>query len=629
MCGIFGVLHPRRDLHREMSQMRELLGHRGPDGHGIESVAHGILGHRRLSIIDLSPAGAQPLWDVNRLACITYNGEIYNFRELREECRQAGLAFNSTSDTEVIINQYLLHGSDAFERLNGIFAFCLYDRRSGEFFLVRDPMGVKPLYYGESPDGLFFASELKALVLSGCFAPEIDQAALQAYLQLDVVPTPLSIIRGVRKLPNGHCMRADASGRIELRRFSSLDVAPHAQRKDIADDVATFDRLIHTVVERQMVADVPVGVFLSGGIDSSIIAQVATEVAASRIATFSIGFEDPSFDESRYFSAVAKLIGSDHHCEILTPGAVLDLLPMMPTLACEPLADGSILPTYLLSRFTRRHVTVALSGDGADELFAGYPTYQAARWAAPLAHLPRGLNRSLLRLAHATLPVNYDNLSRDFKVKKFLAGLHPDPILRNERWLGSFLPEELPSLLQHYDPSLQRQLEALLHEPSNNSATHSWLEALLRTDQRFYLQDGVLAKVDRASMATSLEVRVPFLDRDVVEFARGLPSDRKLRGGNFKYLLKRYAKGRLPDAVLKRFKKGFGVPLGKWFRSELKGLLHDTLAPQKIAAQGFFHPPAVSRLLEQHWRGYRDHRKQLFNLLTFMLWHEQLSKARR
>jgi asparagine synthase (glutamine-hydrolysing) len=626
MCGIFGVLHPRGDVASEVGAMRDLLRHRGPDGEGIECLAHGVLGHVRLSVIDLSPAAAQPLWDIQRRACITYNGEIYNFRELRQECRRAGLEFASASDTEVIVNQYLLHGVGAFERLNGIFAFCLYDARSGECFLVRDRMGVKPLYYGESPRGLCFGSELKALVGSGCFAPEVDPAALQAYLQLDFVPAPLSMIRGVRKLPGGDYLRVDAAGRVAQLRYAPPPPTPSREPAgSFADDLAAFDRLIHTAVERQLVADVPVGVFLSGGIDSSIVARVASEVAPSRIATFSIGFDDPSFDESRYFSAVAKAIGSDHHCEVVDPRAMLDILPAMVQVACEPLADGSILPTYLLARFARRHVTVALSGDGADELFAGYPTHRVAPWAAPLSHLPAAVRSGLLRLAHATLPVSYDNFSFDFRVKKFLAGLDPDPILRNERWLGSFQAEELPHVLQSYDRSLQRALEACLHEPAA-ALNGQRLEALLRTDQRFYLQDGVLVKVDRASMASALEVRVPFLDDEVVRFAQGLPIDRKVSGASTKHLLRRYGSGRLPEPVLARAKKGFGAPLGKWFRGELRGLLSETLDPRKIEAQGFFRPAFVSRLLDEHWSGRRDHRKALFNLLTFTLWYDSVSQ---
>ena len=627
MCGIFGVLHPHGDVDHELLAMRDLLRHRGPDGEGIDYVGDGRFGHVRLSVIDLSAAAAQPLWDAQRLTCITYNGEIYNFRELREECRRAGLEFKSSSDTEVIVNQYLLHGTDAFDRLNGIFAFCLYDARRGEFFLVRDPMGVKPLYWAQTPRGLCFASELKALLLSGCCALAVDQAALQAYLQLDLVPAPLSMVRGVQKLPGGCYLRVEPSGGTQLSRYTTLDVEADEPHGSLDDDIATFDRLIHRVVARQMVADVPVGVFLSGGIDSSIVAQVASELVPSRISTFSIAFDDPSFDESRYFATVAAAIGSQHHCETLTAAAMLDILPAIPHVACEPLADGSILPTYLLARFTRQHVTVALSGDGADELFAGYPTYRAARWGSGLSRLSRPVRAGLLRLAHAALPVNYDNFSLDFRVKKFLSGLHPDLILRNARWLGTFLPEELPDLLQTYDPSLQCELEALLREPSKH-LDGRWLEALLRTDQRFYLQDGVLVKVDRASMASALEVRVPYLDNELVRFARHLPADRKLRGAGFKHLLKRYARGRLPDAVLARGKKGFGVPLGKWFRFELKDLLHDALDARKIEAQGLFRPQFVARLLAEHWSGHRDHRKQLFNLLTFVLWYDHVSASK-
>jgi asparagine synthase (glutamine-hydrolysing) len=301
---------------------------------------------------------------------------------------------------------------------------------------------------------------------------------------------------------------------------------------------------------------------------------------------------------------------------------MLELVPRIPKVACEPLADGSIFPTYLLSRFARRHVTVALSGDGADELFAGYPTYRAAAWAGPASHLPTSWRRGAAATAHALLPVSRRNFSLDFKVKKFLDGLHPDPILRNIRWLGSFLPEQLPGLLEDFEPTHQEELEAMLHEPARGLS--NGLEQLLRTDQRFYLQDGVLVKVDRASMAHALEVRVPFLDPDIVAFAHQLPADRKLAGRRFKLLLKQFARHRLPEAVWRRPKKGFGTPLAHWFRHELKELLGDCLAPTRMHTGGLFRPDAVARLLEQHWAGSHDHRKPLFNLLTFTLWQDHM-----
>lgn len=625
MCGIYGVLRPdAAEAAGRLPTMREFLRHRGPDAEGVETLPDAWLGHLRLSIIDLSPAGAQPMWDVERRACISYNGEIYNYRELREECRGAGMSFRSASDTEVILNQYLLHGERAFDRLNGIFAFCLHDVRSGDSYLVRDPMGVKPLYYAETPAGIYFASELKALARTGVVPPEIDGAALQAYLQLDFVPAPMSILKGVRKLREGHLIKVGRAGPLTPRRYTTLPRDAPIRTVPLEQDVAEFDRLIRRAVERQLVSDVPLGVFLSGGIDSSIVAKVATEVSGRKISTFSIGFEDRSFDESRWFEEVAREIGTEHHMEILDPRALLDLVPLVSNVACEPLADGSIFPTYLLCRFARRNVTVALSGDGADELFGGYPTYLAARMARLARRIPRPITGSLARLAHAALPVNHDNFSFDFRLKKLLEGLHPDAILRNARWLGSFYPEDLPSLLTRYEPGHQVRLERMLHEPPDEAGDVSELERLLRMDQRFYLNDGVLVKVDRASMASSLEVRVPFLDPEMVAFARTLPPERKIRGRDFKHILKLWGRGRVPRSVLVRPKKGFGTPLGKWFRAELRDLVRDVLSPSRIAAQGFFRPDYVGRLLCEHQEGRKDNRKLIFNLLAFSLWYDTL-----
>ena len=625
MCGIYGVLRPSRDYSPELADMGEILRHRGPDGEGLEQLPRSVLGHRRLSIIDLTSAGAQPMWDADRRACITSNNEIYNYRELRRECLDAGMTFRSTSDTEVILNQFLLHGEEAFGRFNGIFALCLFDATTGDHWLARDPMGVKPLYYAERGDEIFFASELKALARTGVVPGSVDHGALQAYLQLDFVPAPLSILAGVRKLREGNLLHVPARGPARLRRFSTLPESVATSPRGYEEDVREYGRLVGQAVRRQLVADVPVGVFLSGGIDSSTIASVATEVTGAPVETFSIGFEDPSFDESAYFRDVAASIGSSHHTETLSPRALLDFLPSLPHVACEPLADGSIFPTYLLCRFARGSVKVILSGDGADELFGGYPTYQAAAFSGLLGRMPPAVGRALAGAAHAILPVSYDNLSFDFKVKKTLAGLHPDPVLRNARWLGSFPPEELPSILQAFDPGMQSDLEAMLHEPSDAADGAGPLERLLRMDQRFYLQDGVLVKVDRASMASALEVRVPFLDSDMVAFARSLPADRKIGGGRFKRIMKAWARGRLPEAVLRRPKKGFGTPLGKWFRSELRDLVGDLLDPGRMERQGFFRGAAVRRIVEDHWSGRRDNRKLIFNLLAFAMWHDTLA----
>lgn len=620
MCGIHGILAPCGDLSRAIEAMGARLAHRGPDGAGVERLPGALLGHTRLRIIDLSDAASQPLWDARRNVCIVFNGEIYNYREIRDECLRAGLELRSESDTEAIVSLYLLAGERAFARLDGIFAFCLFDSRSGDAYLVRDPMGVKPLYWADRPQGLVFASELGALLGSSLVPPEVDPAALQAYLQLDFVPGPWSIVRGVAKLREGHVLHAEASGRRTIRRYAPPPPPVSEGRGDFAGDLAELDRLVHRTVERQLVADVPVGVFLSGGLDSSIVARTAVEVSASRVSTFSIGFEDPSFDESRWAARVASSIGSDHHSEILGARALLDLVPSVANVVSEPVADGSIFPTLLLSRFARRHVTVALSGDGADELFAGYPTYRAAGLARGLSRLPRVVRRGLAGTADAVLPVNFDDLSFDYRLRKLLSGLDPDPILRNARWLGTFQPEELPFLLNAHDERHQPELERLLHEPSAQLPRPKGLEALLRTDQRFYLQDQVLVKVDRASMSCALEVRVPFLAPEMVAFARALPADRKLRGARGKALLRAYAAGRLPPEIVERPKKGFGAPLGRWFRGELRELLEDALSPASLARHGLFEPAFVARLLREHAAGRRDHRKRLFNLLMFQLW---------
>lgn len=629
MCGIHGILAPHGDLSAAAEKMGVWLAHRGPDGARIERAPGALLGHTRLRIIDLSDAASQPLWDAGGTACIVFNGEIYNYQEIRSECRRAGLELRSASDTEAIVGLYLIEGERAFARLDGIFAFCLLDARRHEAFLVRDPMGVKPLYWAERPEGLVFASELGALLRSGLVPPDVDPAGLQAYLQLDFVPGPVSIVRGVGKLREGHLLHLDASSRRSIRRYAPPSPPVADGLRTLEQDIAEFDRLIRRTVERQLVADVPVGVFLSGGLDSSIVARTAAEVSPARIATFSIGFEDPSFDESRWSSLVAASIGSDHHVDVLGPRAMLDLVPSVAEVLSEPLADGSIFPTLLLSRFTRQHVTVALSGDGADELYAGYPTYRAAELARWPSRLPRPARRALAAAADHVLPVGHGNFSLDFKLRKFLAGLDPDPVLQNARWLGTFEPEELPLLLRDHDGTLQPAFERLLHEPSAESPGAGGLEGLLRTDQRFYMQDQVLVKVDRASMSCALEVRVPYLAPEMVAFARALPPDRKLRGTRGKVLLRAYAAKRLPLEIVDRQKKGFGAPLGKWFRGELRELVEDVLSPASLERHGFFEPAFVSRLLREHATGRRDHRKRLLNLLMFQLWWNTFAGSRR
>jgi asparagine synthase (glutamine-hydrolysing) len=614
VCGIFGGVALTAPFLDDTATAIRSLAHRGPDGDGIADAGSAVLGHRRLCVIDLSHAADQPLWDAGRQVAITFNGEIYNFRELRDECRKAGLQFTSASDTEVIVNQYLLHGEKSFDRLNGMFAFCLYDTRSRVAYLVRDPFGIKPLYWAKTARGVFFSSELQPLLQVEDIGTKLNRTALQAFLQLDFVPTPYSIVAGVQKLDGGAFLRIEENGTIEQQRY-------FVRRPMTSDDpMRDFTAIIDHAVERHLIADVPTGVFLSGGIDSSIVAESAARVHGGTISAFSIAFDNASFDESKYFREVASSIGVNLHAKTLTGASMSALVPAIARLLGEPLADGSIYPTYLLSKFAREFVTVALSGDGADELFAGYPTYYAHKL---VRHLPAPLVQVMgasAGLAHRLLPVRFVNLSSEYKLKKFLDGLDPEPIARHMRWMGTFVPDDLPKLLVDYDGGAQRELAALVLEPAREA--NGWLDELLRTDQRFYLQDGVLVKVDRASMAHSLEVRVPFLDREMVAFADGLRANAKLRGRRSKALLRDYAATRFPRSIARRPKKGFGAPLGQWFRAELRPLLDDVFSRARIESRGIFKAAFVRALLEDHWSGRRDNRKQIFNLLSFTLWHD-------
>lgn len=593
------------------------LSHRGPDGSGVEASDGVVLGHRRLAILDLSSDGAQPMWDASRRYRISYNGEIYNWRELRAEATRRGSDFRSETDTEVILNLFALDGMRSFSRLKGMFAFCLHDSTSGTSYLVRDRAGIKPLYYRYTEDGMYFASELGAMLSSGAARFELDRRSIQAFLRLDYVPTPWSIISGVGKLDAGTILEC-SGGRVSFHRMEEcLEEAPSAGSYE-----QQFESLIEQVVARQLVADVPVGILLSGGIDSTIIAATAARLAG-RIQTFSIGFEQETFDERTYAREIAATIGSMHHEHVIPEDELIGSVEILPSICSEPIADGSILPTYALSRFVRRHVMVALSGDGADELFGGYPLYQiglAGRVSSSLPSALIGAARKALRL----WPVRFENLTPRYKASRFLRGLHDNALLRHHRWLGTFLEEELPALLLNHDPRSDRELDALLIDAVRG---RSGVDALMRSDARFYLQDQVLVKTDRASMASSLEVRVPFLDEKMVAFARALPMKEKVTAFRSKILLRKFVERRFSSRISQRPKKGFGAPLGAWFRGPLRELLHDTLSPAAVRRAGFFSPEIVAMLLSRHARGVEDHRKELFNLLSFMLWFEHWKKV--
>jgi asparagine synthase (glutamine-hydrolysing) len=621
MCGITGAVG-RDAVDREaLVRMTRVLRHRGPDDEGffLNGYDDGVgiaLGFRRLSIIDLD-TGNQPIANETGSVRLVFNGEIYNFAELREELESKGHVFSTMADTEVIVHLYEDVGLRCVERLNGMFAFALWDEERRQLLLARDRFGKKPLYYADLGHTLVFGSELKALREHPLCPHEVDTEALSQYLLLEYVPAPQSMVRGVRKLPGGHRLLW-RTGHCRVERWWDLSFTPGGVKTD-EEYVEEFRSHLRTAVRRRLVSDVPLGAFLSGGIDSSsVVAMMAEEIPASSVKTFTIGFGERSFDESDYGRLVATHFGTEHHEDVFTARKMLEVLPEAVEFLDEPFADASVLPTYLLSRFTRESVTVALGGDGSDELLAGYPTFAAER-AARLYCVPRVLHEGLLRPVAERLPVSTANFSFDFKLKRFLRGAGEPVEARHATWLGSFTEDEQARLLNVVPPDLfDRQRDIL-----NAAPTTSWLEQLVYLYVRTYLEDDILVKVDRASMAASLEVRAPFLDVDLVEFLGTVPARLKLRRFDTKHLLKRAMKDVLPPGIASRSKKGFGIPLAQLLKGELREQMEDELSPARIAQQGIFDGEEVQRLVAEHLEGRRDNRKQLWTLLVFQLWHRR------
>jgi asparagine synthase (glutamine-hydrolysing) len=632
MCGVTGVIDfsgppgGAADLRR----MTLALKHRGPDDEGLylspEPGAAVGLGHRRLSIIDLSPQGRQPLSNENGSIWVAFNGEIYNFQALRRELSHLGHGFRSHTDTEVIVHAYEEWGLDCLNRLEGMFAFALWDGLRQRLLAARDRMGEKPFYYWQQGPLLLFASEPKALLTHPRFDPALDACSLSRYLLFECVPAPYSIFAGMRKLPPGHYLLADAQGlRVESywRLADYLNGTRH--QETLEDNAADLRQRLDQAVQSRLVADVPVGVFLSGGLDSStVVALAAAHCGSEKVKTFAIGFQEPSFDESGYARLVARHFGTEHHEEIFSARRVIELLGQALEGLDEPLADASIIPTYLLSGFAAQYVKVALGGDGGDELFAGYPTFQAEKVASWATRLPGALWRQVLNPLIQALPVGLNNLSLDFRLKQFAKGLPYPPPRRGLLWLAACGWEEQRSLLH---PDLLYGFNGFnpYQEISDRLAGPSFTQPVdqaLYTYSQYYLPEDILVKVDRASMAHGLEVRAPFLQRELVEYVTGLPSSLKMKGLTGKYILRRAVGDLLPPAILKRPKKGFGIPLSRWFKKELKELLLETLSPRRLRETGLFHPPAVQRLIDEHLNGVRDNRKPLWALTAFEIWRQ-------
>ena len=628
MCGICGILHLDDTGSLDSQTLKEMcrvLTHRGPDDEGFYVETHFGMGMRRLSIIDLS-GGHQPIHNEGETVWVVSNGEIYNFPELRKDLERDGHAFYTKTDTEVIVHLYEEVGENCVDKLNGMFAFALWDTQRRKLMLVRDRIGIKPLYYAFLRNQMIFASELKGLLRHPKVIREVDVDALDKYLTYEYVPCPHTMIKNVKKLPPGHMMVCE-NGRTVVKQYYDLRFSPKRYYNDTTECIEALLDLLKKSVRRRLISDVPLGVFLSGGIDSSAITALASQIL-EEVKTFSIAFEDRSFDESEYAREVAHILQSDHYEQTLTPRELLNIVPKVPDIIDEPLGDASIIPTYLVSKFAREHVTVVLGGDGGDELFAGYPTYQAHRLARMYESIPPFVRWGIDKVI-TSLPVSDDNFSLDFKLKKFISGIGLSPEIRNYVWLGSFSSDAKQDLLaEPIRENLRSEWHREIEDYIKDNTFSGMFDMIQYLDMKLYLQEDILVKLDRASMANSLEARVPFLDHEVVEFVNALPWQMKLHNLTTKYILKKSVKEILPQKIIRRKKKGFGIPVAKWVKSELKELVLDLFAEEKIKKEGFFNYSYVHRLLEDHFQNKKDNRKLIWTLLVFQLWYSRYIDGR-
>ncbi|HEX2105953.1 MAG TPA: asparagine synthase (glutamine-hydrolyzing) [Solirubrobacteraceae bacterium] len=619
MCGICGMvaLDGAAVDDRAVRTMADALVHRGPDSEGMFVEGPAALAARRLAIIDLAH-GDQPMTSEDGRVTVVQNGELYEHRRLQAQLEARGHRFGSHCDTEVLPHLYEERGEAFADGLRGMFAIAVWDARERRLLLARDPFGIKPLYYRVDGGVLSFASELKALVRQPGFAGEVDLEALEAYLAFNSVPSPMSIYRGVRKLPAGHVLDV-RGGELRLRRFArpAPVAAADVRRERGAELAAELRERLRDSVRAHLESDVPVGVFLSGGIDSSLLAAIAAQETGEPVRTFSIGFEERSFDELARARTVAERYGTDHHELVLRPDASA-LLPEIAAAFDEPFADSSALPTYAVSRLAAGHVKVALSGEGGDELFGGYFTYVADVLAArSRVRAAAGLARPLVE----RLPSSSRRVSLEYKAKRFVRAAALPALERHHGWKEIFSADARAALLEPGRLAGADPLAAWRVRYAETAGAEP-LARLQDVDLGTYLVDDLLVKTDRASMAHSLEVRVPFLDPVVAELALALPTSQKVLALAKKRVLRRAAAGLVPRAIVHGPKRGFSIPAAAWLRGELEPFARDLLSPAAVRRDGFFRPEAVTRLLDEHVAGREDHSRPLWGLLCFQLWRQ-------
>lgn len=619
MCGVAGFFHykePRRPGNEsEVTRMTDALQSRGPDESGSVSMPGICLGHRRLKVIDLI-GGQQPMKSPDGRYHLVFNGEIYGFKSLRSRYESGGRIFKSSSDTECLLACLEELWDGAFSELDGMYAFACYDKEKQELLLATDAFGKKPLYYTDLNGTLVFASELKSLLQYPGVKRSISTRALNEYLAYEYIPAPGTIFQNIFKLDRGTCLKVSPSGLNILTYRKDFPAENHDLT--IEESVDRLRSELDLAVQKRLVSDVPLGVFLSGGLDSTAVLGTVKKLQPDRkIKSFSIGFEEASFDESGYARFAARKYDTEHTEFICSANTMIERHQEILSYLDEPMADASFIPTYLLCEMVRKHVTVALSGDGGDELFCGYPTFEAESLAQKMQRMPVWMLK-VMKKAVNMLPVSRDNLSVDFKLKQFFKGLPADTAKRNHVWLGSFDDAERGGIL-HPDFVSQESPYLLLSEITSSDNPMRYLQELYF---RFYLQNDILVKVDRASMANSLEVRSPLLDDRFFLRMMQVPVGYKYQKGITKYVFKQAMRGRVPDRIIDRPKKGFGIPVADWIRKDLKEAFDSKLGPANIRKTGLFNEHKVKELLNQHQTGKKDNRKQLWTLYVFQIWAE-------
>ncbi len=622
MCGIAGFISKTKERNSEraslLDSMCRVITHRGPDEQGTAIEGCAAMGMRRLSIIDLA-TGQQPIYNTDKSKLIVFNGEIYNYRELKKDLEARGYKFRTNSDTETIIHAFDEYGPDCVKLLRGMFAFAIWDEREQSLFMARDRVGKKPLFYTVASDGEFvFGSEMKVLIEHGGVSHEIDYGALDAYLTFGYVPEEMCIFTGVKKLEPGHFL-IFKNGEVRTERYWDFDFSGEPLSGNEDEIAVDLLEKLRDAVGVRLISEVPLGAFLSGGVDSSAVVGLMSQLMDQPVKTFSIGFNEDSFDELKYARLTAEHFKTDHHEFILTP----DFVSIVDDLIWhfdEPFADPSSLPTYMVSKMAREFVTVVLSGDGGDELFAGYTRYVANRERSGFERLPKSVRRGLIGPLSEALPHGVRGKNYLFNISLDAAG----------RYIDSISHFNGPKKRKLYSSEIKNKMngsfergEKLFHEIAGSVKSDDVVENLLYLDSKTYLPADILTKVDRMSMASSLEARSPLLDHELIEYVTRIPSHMKLKGSETKYIFKKAIEGLVPREILYREKQGFGVPIGEWINLQLKDRMVSDLSDRQALERGYFDTKYIKLLLDEHSRGRRDHSYALWSLWMLELWHRR------